>query len=216
MQGWAILKERQSAIRFGIAWIVFFLSLGLCSTIVNYVEARDGFIFEDPLHFFTPRDFTYFILLLEYLCVGLGLRHALRSPENFIRLGYCYSLLFLLRAITLLSVPLTVPTGAIPLADPLVQLFTGGIQYQNNDLFFSGHTAFCFINYFLVPKGKLRTVIITASIVVGILLIAQRVHYTVDVVCAFPAAIIAYGLVTKINNYLLQKSFSTAASKNFN
>lgn len=190
MQAWGELRDRRNAVRFGIAWAVFFTSLGICSLTVNYVDTRAGYRFTDPLHVLSPMDFTYAILGLEYFCVGLGLRHALRSPENWVRLGYCYSALFLLRTVTLLLVPLAAPEGAIPLTDPLVKLFTGGVHYHSNDLFFSGHTAFCFVNFFLVPRGWQRWVILAASLAVGAMLIVQRVHYGVDIVGAFMTAFI--------------------------
>jgi len=95
----------------------------------------------------------------------------------------------------LLLVPLAVPEGAIPLADPLVKLFTGGVHYHSNDLFFSGHTAFCFVNFFLVPRGWRRWVIIAASLAVGTMLVVQRVHYTVDILGAYAAVIAVIGLL---------------------
>jgi hypothetical protein len=197
MLAWADLHDRRNALRFGIAWVVFLTALGLCSMTVNYMDGRAGQRLSDSLHVLQPVNFTYAILALEYLCIGIGMRHALRCPENFIRLGYCYSLLFFLRTISLLAVPLAAPEGAIPLTDPLVQLFTGGVYYHMNDLFFSGHTAFCFINFFLVPRGVQRWVILTCSVLVGTMLIVQRVHYTVDVLTSFVAVLILIGLKSK-------------------
>jgi len=90
MNAWADIKQRRYALRFAMAWAVFLASLALCSLTVNYVDTRAGYRFADPLHVLQPKDFTIAILALEYCCIALGLRYALRSPDRLIRLGYCY------------------------------------------------------------------------------------------------------------------------------
>ncbi|HMP32034.1 MAG TPA: phosphatase PAP2-related protein, partial [Saprospiraceae bacterium] len=52
------------------------------------------------------------------------------------------------------------------------------------DLFFSGHVSALCLLYYLVQNKKLKYYIFIAAVVVGTLLIWQRVHYTIDVLFA--------------------------------
>jgi hypothetical protein len=98
-----------------------------------------------------------------------------------------------LRMITMYFLPLEPPKDIIPLKD----LFLQCTFYENGtlvkDLFFSGHTASLFLLYLL---NKDRTVssklLLMSSIFLGILLLVQHVHYTIDVIAAFPFAYLTY------------------------
>lgn len=186
------IEERQRSRRFLMAVVFFILCSLLCSVIVNFVDQRSGYMLYDPLHKLDPVDFTYAIVGIEYFCILFTLAHVIKKPGELIFGLYCYAFLMLLRSITLYSVALSAPQGIIPLRDPLVQVFTGGVSFQLNDLFFSGHTAFCFINFFLLPKGYSRYVILICSLLIGSMLIIQRVHYSWDVLFAFAACYMVY------------------------
>lgn len=59
------------------------------------------------------------------------------------------------------------------------------------DLFFSGHAGMVFILYFLTKKWWYALL----GILLGILLMIQRVHYSIDIIAAIPIALITVRLV---------------------
>jgi membrane-associated phospholipid phosphatase len=70
------------------------------------------------------------------------------------------------------------------------------------DLFFSGHTALVFAIYLL--SGK-KWPFLLLSIVIGTLLVMQRVHYSIDVIAAFPFAWCAVSLSRWIGGKVFEK-----------
>jgi len=80
------------------------------------------------------------------------------------------------------------PEKMIPLNDPVVEFFGTG-QLLTKDLFFSGHTATIFLLYLLADKKLLKTFFLVSAIVVGIGVLLQHVHYSIDV---FVAPFFAY------------------------
>jgi hypothetical protein len=79
--------------------------------------------------------------------------------------------------------PLEPPVTMIPLSDPFAEYFTTG-SVMTKDLFFSGHTATLFFLYLMTEKKLLRYVFLCATITVALLVMAQHVHYAIDVFAA--------------------------------
>jgi hypothetical protein len=77
----------------------------------------------------------------------------------------------------------------IPLSDPFAEYFTAG-SVMTKDLFFSGHTATLFFLFLITEKKILRYIFLCATMAVAILVLAQHVHYTIDV---FAAPFFTYG-----------------------
>ena len=80
-------------------------------------------------------------------------------------------------------ISLNPPSGLIPLADPITNQFYGA-HYITHDLFFSGHTTTVFLIFLCLKKKTDRLYALLASIILGLLLLIQHVHYTVDVLAA--------------------------------
>jgi membrane-associated phospholipid phosphatase len=78
---------------------------------------------------------------------------------------------------------LEAPATLIPLYDPLVQLF-GNFEILRDDLFFSGHTATMFLLFLIIENKILKRVFLLFTVLVGISVILQHVHYTIDVFAA--------------------------------
>ena len=81
-----------------------------------------------------------------------------------------------------------------------------GAHYITHDLFFSGHTTTVFLVFLCLKKKWDRIYVLTASIVLGMLLLAQHVHYTIDVLAApvFTYAVYRLMLIfTKRENNML-------------
>jgi membrane-associated phospholipid phosphatase len=83
------------------------------------------------------------------------------------------------------------------LADPLSNAFYGS-KFVTKDLFFSGHTSTLFIMFLCLTGRTDRILALIATVVVGILLLVQHVHYTLDVLCAPPLTWGIYRLVKKV------------------
>jgi membrane-associated phospholipid phosphatase len=69
----------------------------------------------------------------------------------------------------------------------------------NKDLFFSGHTATLFLIFLYLPGQPARRVFLPVILTVAMLLLLQHVHYTIDVVAAFPFAYAAFRMVRHLN-----------------
>ncbi len=113
---------------------------------------------------------------------------------------FAYGFLLLLRIITLTLFPLKEPDSIILLEDPflnnIIYSATSGGDLINADLFFSGHTALIFSLYFL--SGR-KLIYLLLGIVLAILLLLQRVHYSVDIIFAIPFAYFA----VRLSEYLV-------------
>ena len=57
--------------------------------------------------------------------------------------------------------------------------------YFENDMFFSGHTAMPFLGFYLFRHSPLRYVFLVGAIVMGIVVLAMHLHYSIDVFAAF-------------------------------
>lgn len=93
--------------------------------------------------------------------------------------------------------PLEAPVTLIPLNDPFVQLFGNG-NVLRNDLFFSGHTATLFLLYLVTSNKKIKMTFLVFTVLVGIAVILQHVHYTIDVATA---PFFSYASFKIINNF---------------
>ena len=93
------------------------------------------------------------------------------------------------------------PEGLIPLIDPfLAKVAYGGNAVFVKDLFFSGHTSTLAIVYFIEKGKSLKTVLLLLTLVIGLLLIWQHIHYTIDVIGAWVISWLAYKVIRHINS----------------
>lgn len=117
---------------------------------------------------------------------GMGfytLVRAIKEPLIFTKYVWLYIAICVTRVLTITLVPLAAPVGLVELVDPLTGVFYGHATITK-DLFFSGHTATLVAMYFCLPKKSEKTIVVIASVLVGILLLVQHVHYTIDVLAA--------------------------------
>ena len=173
-------------VQFKLLVSIIFLAaaLYLYSAFLGFVEAREGFSFNDPvLNLFHPVDLTWLIFSAIYLSLFTGIIILVRNPVRLTLAIQAYTVLILVRMIAMYSLPFDPPSSMIPLKDPFVQLFGTG-KLLTRDLFFSGHTATLFLLFLVVDKKPYKQLFLFLTVLVAVSVILQHVHYFIDVLAA--------------------------------
>lgn len=166
------------------------------SRFLEYVEVRPGTVLDDPvLVMFTPKDVTWMTFGVIYAGLLVAILVLARMPARLMMGIQAYAVLVLLRTVCMYLVPLDPPPAMIPLRDPLVELFVGDGSVLTRDLFFSGHTSTLFLLSLVVPGAKMRVVFVFCTLLVGASVLAQHVHYTIDVIVAPVFSYLAFHVV---------------------
>jgi membrane-associated phospholipid phosphatase len=166
---------------------------------LTYNENRIGFVFNDPiLSQFTPINVSTITFITTYAFGLSGLIIALQKPEVFIKLLQAYTIMTILRIICLYLVPLEPPVNIIPLKDIFLESSFYSGRENLKDLFFSGHTATVCLFAFGFENKKLRLIFGIGTIAVALLILAQHVHYSIDVIAAPIVSFIAVQLQQKL------------------
>ena len=150
------------------------------------------------LDHFGPHDWSYvyiygFVLVLLVFVIHPVLFHV---KELHIFLSQ-FSLLLLIRSFFISLTHLKVPIDVIAIKVPAIFSF----MVAQNDLFFSGHTAFPFLAYLLFRKEKIGIFFLIATVVMATTVLVMHVHYSIDV---FAALFITYGSY-KIGKWFFNK-----------
>ena len=194
-------KVGKSRIEFIVTSFLVILSLVSLANFLNYVEAREGVVLNDPLlNLFNPVDLTFLSFGLIYISLFVAIFFLIKTPSRLVIALQAYIILVLVRIIVMYLVPLNPPPGMISLSDPFVEYFGTG-QLLTKDLFFSGHTATIFLFYLVSDPAKrgLKIFFMICTIFVAIFVLLQHVHYTIDVISAPFFAFSAYKLSLKFN-----------------
>lgn len=155
--------------------------------------AKPGIRMYDPLLAALPSaDLSVPLFLFLYAVVLLVLAGLIRHPLLFLRAAQAYVLILLLRMVTMFTLTLEPPPGLIELHDPISTLFYPGQVPFRKDLFFSGHTATIYLLFLAVPWPRWRRALLLATALVGIAVLIQHVHWTIDVLLAPPFAWLAW------------------------
>ena len=162
------------------------------------VERRRGVTLTDPvLALFPAVNLTWLTFLIIYAGIIAGLVVLVQNPRRLLLVFQAYAVMALFRMAAMYLAPLEPPPGIIELRDPFVEFFGGG-KTLTRDLFFSGHTSTTFLLFLLIPGKWLRVAYACATLVVGVCVVLQHVHYTFDVVAAPFFAYGAYAIVLGI------------------
>jgi len=148
-----------------------------------YVHTMKGVKVPDLiLDLFNPIDLS-FLFIYGYVSVIVGMFvYPLVFRVRMVHVvAFQFSLLLTVRSVFMIFTHLETPAGAISVNYPW---FFRGLYFEN-DMFFSGHTAMTFLGFYLFRRSWLRYVFLIGSIVMGIVVLAMHVHYSVDVLAAF-------------------------------
>jgi len=191
---------------FVLTIIVLIPLLLTFSQFLLFIEERKGIILKDPvLALFNPIDLTWLIFGLIYFSLILFIFISIKDPNKIMIAFQAYGLMVVFRIIAMYLTPFEAPEKLLLLNDPFVQLFGKG-DVLTKDLFFSGHTATLFLLFLLSDNKKYKAVFLAATILVGLAVLVQHIHYSIDV---FVAPFIAYG------SYRIIKRFHTGKTKAF-
>lgn len=158
-----------------------------------YLAGRNGRLLQDPVLKALPSiDVSVPLFVGMYLVVAIAVVGLSRHPVLFLRTAQAYVLLLLLRMLTMFVFTLEPPPGLIELQDPISTLFYPGQVPFRKDLFFSGHTATIYLLFLAAPWRPGRWALLVATALVGIAVLVQHVHWTVDVLLAPPFAWLAW------------------------
>ena len=166
----------------------------------QYIEVRRGLVLNDwLLNQLTAHDVSVPIFVIIWSVAGLSIYRAVQDADFFCHLIWAYALIFISRMITISLVPLDPPHGLIELADPLSNIFYGsGAPFITKDLFYSGHTSILVLMALCLKKPTEKKLAMIGASIVGVLLLVQHVHYTIDVLAAPFFSYAAYRLAGRI------------------
>ena len=178
--------------------IVALVVLLICFPIFfNFIEKRNGTAINDWLLNQLPNaNLSIPIFSLIWFGAGLTIWQAFKTPRIFLLFLWSFIFLSLSRMISITAIPLNPPTRLVPLVDPISNAFYGGV-FITKDLFYSGHTSTLFMMYLCLQKPWHKTFALVATCLVGIMVLFQHVHYTIDVVAAPPLTFMVYWLAKK-------------------
>ena len=193
-------RNRKFRIEFIVTVILLVFILTSLAHFLNFIETREGVVLNDPLlKLFEPVDLTWLTFGLIYISIIAALFSFFNNPVLLLKAVQSYIILVAFRIIAIYLLPLNPPEKMIPLNDPIVEFFGTG-QLLTKDLFFSGHTATIFLLFLLADKKSFKAFFLIAAIVVGISVLLQHVHYSIDVFTAPFFAYCSFYIVKKIKN----------------
>lgn len=152
-----------------------------------FIEKREGMVLQDYVLDAIPAiDVSIPTFVIIWSVVVLVFYRIYHNPRLFLLIAYGFILMCLARILTISLLPLNPPAGIITLKDPIANIAYGGNGiFITKDLFYSGHTGNMFL-FFLCLEAKWDKIIaLTASFLIGLLVLIQHIHYSIDVIAAF-------------------------------
>lgn len=201
---WAQSKFKQLTIAGVLVLVLILIAFPF---FFNYIEQRDGYTLNDPVLNLLPAvNVSNIVFAIIWSMALLTIIRCIQQPQIFLIFLWGFIFLSLSRFISILLLPLNPPKALIELKDPLSNTFYGS-KFITKDLFYSGHTATQFLMFLCLQKKWDKLVTLLSSIAIGILVLVQHVHYSIDVVAAPICTFAIFLLAKKLTSKAL-KSFS--------
>jgi hypothetical protein len=199
-------KEAASDKRYVLLTFLWLIALATFILILPYyfnyiLLPKPGVKIDDLLfHLLKPRDWSSVIFALIFVAPAIFFITNFASPEKILVSIQCYVVVNFLRLLSLYLFTLETPEGIIPLVDPFLERVAyGGNATFTKDLFFSGHTSTLFIISLIEKRRVLKFMLLISTVLVGFLLIWQRVHYTIDVIGAILVTFAVFHTIVRLN-----------------
>jgi hypothetical protein len=179
------LQVKSFRLKLILAALLLLVCSWLAPIVFQYAEQRTGVPLPDfilALLSATDLSLTIFIVMDTLLIISIVA--LLTKPDYFLVVLQAYVLLTLVRFVTILLVPLEAPEGIIVLHDPITDRFFYQGAVITKDLFFSGHASILMLMAFGMPFPRFKIILFIGATAVGIMLLIQHAHYTIDVLAA--------------------------------
>jgi len=164
----------------------------------QYIQKREGYVLGDfVLERIKAHDVSIPLFITMWCTALLITTRAIFKPYVLLLFLWAFIFLSAFRITCIWLVALNPPPGLIPVSDPITNLVYGK-SFVTKDLFFSGHTAAMFLIFLCLEKKWDKIAALAATVVVGILVLIQHIHYTIDVVAAPIFAFLSYYIARKI------------------
>lgn len=183
-EAWQLRSFRNKTI---IALALVAIILLLLPTFFAFIEKREGMVLQDfVLDRLPAMDVSIPTFIIIWSVVLLVFYRMFQNPGLFLVVAYGFILMCMLRVLTISLIPLNPPPGLIALKDPIANIAYGGKNiFITKDLFYSGHTGNMFLFFLCLQHKWDKIIALSASFMVGILVMVQHIHYTIDVLAAF-------------------------------
>lgn len=163
------------------------------------IGPKPGILLNDPiLNLFIPIDWSteIFLILTIAIIQTLGMYGSL--PEIILTGFTTFSFVNMARMIAMYTITLAPPPDMILLIDPISAFLVYPDKGFAKDLFFSGHVSTMMTLIYIDKNKKWKIIKIAATLLMGLFLAWQHVHYTIDLIVAPFATYLAFLLARKI------------------
>lgn len=209
------LRQKRGRTEFTVTLVLLIAVVYSLSRYLIFNETRDGAVLDDPiLEQFTAIELNIPIFFAIYSSLLIGIVAFSFNPKQLITSFQTYTVLVILRMISMYLIPLDPPKDSIDLQDPIVFIAGTGMMITK-DLFFSGHTSTSFMLFQVARNKYLRMYFLAATITVGTSVILQKAHYAIDVVAGLVYSYAAYQIVRQFQHWLeAERADQTQSVKN--
>lgn len=196
---WALtLRAPQFRQKLVWGWLILLCLSPVFPIFYQHIEAREGIVYNDLLLKLIPSvDVSIPIFVITWGMALFTLARVVQNPALLLTLLYGVIIVNISRFVTISLVPLNPPAGIIDIWDPITSMFYGK-HYVTKDLFYSGHTATQFLFFLILQKRSDKTLALITTILMASMVLVQHVHYTIDVIFAFPFTYLCYLLARRI------------------
>lgn len=179
------LRNKQFRNKLAGGLILLGLVIAFLPYYFAFIEARKGIVLNDlVLNFIESANVSIPTFIIIWSLSLWYLIKSFKDPALILLIIWGFNILSISRIISIYLVPLEPPNNLIELIDPITNTFYGA-KFITKDLFFSGHTATLVCLALCLRKRKDQLIVFTGAVMVGILVLVQHVHYTIDVIAAF-------------------------------
>ena len=178
-------QNRSQVAELFVLLFILVLSFKLVPLFMTMIEARSGVALTDfLLHKMPRKDVSYPITYILYASIGVAIVWLLSYPEKLLVMLKTTFLVTSIRLALIYLFPLEPPVDLITLSDPVLEATVYQSQKITKDLFFSGHTSSMCIMFLCVSNKYLKALLGIATLLLGFLLMVQRIHYSYDIFAA--------------------------------